>query len=177
MSSNSWKLNQIQKQFFPNRAASEKQIPMNSFTSSQKLPIWNVSLFTLHISLLAGLMIASLPQEALAQQGKPAGGGWCSKHGSWTQAQGFNCPGCARDNRSPNGGGYSPVPQQPTGPSQAEIAARQAEEERPRQQEAADRIERDRLAREEVRKLKQFDADKAKALKSLQGGGPTGSPF
>src|SRR6266536_2086665 len=104
MSSNSRKMNQTQKQFSLNRAASEKRFPMNSFTPPQKLPIRNVSLFTLHISLLAVLMIAALPQGAFAQQGVDTGYGWCGRVGHPSVK--VDCPICARNNRSQN---YAPA--------------------------------------------------------------------
>jgi hypothetical protein len=178
MSGNSRKMNPTQKQFPLNRGASEKQFPMNSFTPPQKQRIRNVSLFTLFISLLAGLMIVSLPNAVFAADpvGVATGWGWCGRAGH-PSVKG-DCPICVRNNRSQN---YAPAPQQPTGPSQTEIAAQQAEEERQRQQVETDRIEREAAEQRaiaadgEQKRHAQFQSDKANALKSIKGVNPTGS--
>jgi hypothetical protein len=83
-------MTQTQKQFSLNPVASEGQFPIG-LTPPRKLPIWKVNLFTLYITLLAGLMVVSLPQRVFAQ-GKDMGQGYCSLHGNYT---GASCPKCA----------------------------------------------------------------------------------
>lgn len=69
---------------------------------TQKLLLRKVNLFTLYITLLAGLMIASLPYRAFAQ--KDMGQGYCSLHGNYT---GASCPQCATSSSGGSSGGSS----------------------------------------------------------------------
>ena len=132
----------------------------------------------LYVSFLAGLMIAFLPHRVFAQ-GVATGYGWCGRAGH-PSVKG-DCPICVRERRPQNGGGTYPAIQQPSGPSQAEIAAQQAEAERQRQQVETDRLEREAAEQRAVAEAKErerqaeFKITQANAIKSLKGVTPTGS--